>query len=290
MNELIKILEYFPDKEWDWHYLTSNPNISLEYIDNHPELPWVKENICRNPNITLNYVFQHPEIVWDWQALANNSGITLNDISSHPEIPWNYLYVSHNDNITLDFILENIEHFDTKEKSKNLGKGSLITLKNIEDHPELFWSKGVLSMNPNLTLDYVFDHPDDSDNKWEWLFICSNIGITYQDVMNHSDVLKKEMFIPLFCCNPNMTLDLIEKDITFSQYIGLSVINPSVSLEMIDTIYDKVEVKNAISLNPNITLEYIIEHEEIIKFGQSGLSTNRFKCQPYFEEAIIIRV
>jgi hypothetical protein len=33
------ILKY-PYKSWDWHYVSCNPNISMELIEAHPELPW----------------------------------------------------------------------------------------------------------------------------------------------------------------------------------------------------------------------------------------------------------
>ena len=39
-NELIKLLERFPDKNWDWYGLSKNPNVTMEYIEAHPDKKW----------------------------------------------------------------------------------------------------------------------------------------------------------------------------------------------------------------------------------------------------------
>lgn len=32
MNELVKLLEAFPKKRWEWSAVSANPNITWEYI------------------------------------------------------------------------------------------------------------------------------------------------------------------------------------------------------------------------------------------------------------------
>jgi hypothetical protein len=39
-NTLVKLLEKFPDKPWYWRAVSSNPNITFEYILEHPDKPW----------------------------------------------------------------------------------------------------------------------------------------------------------------------------------------------------------------------------------------------------------
>jgi hypothetical protein len=40
MNELPKILIKYPDKPWDWDYLSFNPNITMEFIEKYPDKHW----------------------------------------------------------------------------------------------------------------------------------------------------------------------------------------------------------------------------------------------------------
>ena len=38
-NTLIYLLEKYPDKEWDWIYISMNPNIKIEFIEKYPNKP-----------------------------------------------------------------------------------------------------------------------------------------------------------------------------------------------------------------------------------------------------------
>ena len=37
-NELMKLLEKYPDENWDWSFVSRNPNITMEFIEEHPEM------------------------------------------------------------------------------------------------------------------------------------------------------------------------------------------------------------------------------------------------------------
>ena len=39
-TELEKLLLKFPDKPWNWDYISCNPNITMEMIEAHPNKPW----------------------------------------------------------------------------------------------------------------------------------------------------------------------------------------------------------------------------------------------------------
>ena len=42
MNILTYLLEKYPDKPWDWnwYWISKNPNITMKMIETHPEKPW----------------------------------------------------------------------------------------------------------------------------------------------------------------------------------------------------------------------------------------------------------
>ena len=41
-----------PDKEWDWEYISWNPNITWEIVQDNPDRDWNWFFLSGNPNIT----------------------------------------------------------------------------------------------------------------------------------------------------------------------------------------------------------------------------------------------
>lgn len=52
-SELIKILDFYKYKNWEFYHLSSNPNIDLDYIKNNLDLPW-RDSLRYNPNFKPN--------------------------------------------------------------------------------------------------------------------------------------------------------------------------------------------------------------------------------------------
>ena len=34
------IIEKYPNKPWNWYYISWNPNITMEIIEKYPDKPW----------------------------------------------------------------------------------------------------------------------------------------------------------------------------------------------------------------------------------------------------------
>ena len=84
----------FPEKPWDWAWLSRNPSVKMSDVLEHPEKPWNWAELSRNPGIKLSDVLEHPEKPWNWIYLSNNPGIKLSDVLEHPEKPWNWAGLS----------------------------------------------------------------------------------------------------------------------------------------------------------------------------------------------------
>ena len=52
-NTLQKLIEKYPDKDWDWDELSRNPNITLEFIEKHPKKPWNWFKLQHNSNFKI---------------------------------------------------------------------------------------------------------------------------------------------------------------------------------------------------------------------------------------------
>ena len=60
-NTLVKLLEHFPNKKWNYEHLSLNQNITFEMVLAHPELPWCYSGLSRNK-------FNYPKRLKDYEA------------------------------------------------------------------------------------------------------------------------------------------------------------------------------------------------------------------------------
>lgn len=291
MNTLIRLIEEFPNKRWDCYELSRNPNLSLDYILSHPKISRDILWLGRNPNLTINYILKHPEINWwNWASVSSNSRITLEDIDNYPELPWDWQFVAMNSNITMEFILKHIDKFNSKNVCMFLGCSSNITIQDIENYPVLFWNKSSLSCNPNVTLDYMVDHPtDDHNNDWDCYSIAEHTSVSVQDIyMKYPEFFTDGKFTSALARNPNVTIDIIKNYPEFKLKKNTMWQNPSITLEDIESFDENDIDYEFVSLNPNLTYEWIVKNAE--KLDWTELSCNKFAYHPYFDNPIIIRI
>ena len=88
-----------------WTSISSNPNITMEFIENHLEEPWD----------------------WNWNDISSNPNITMEMIKKHTKKPWKWSSISSNPNLTLEFIEKHINKIDLGSLSEN--KFTLINSK-----------------------------------------------------------------------------------------------------------------------------------------------------------------
>ena len=117
-----------PDKNWDWYFISQNPNITMEMIEAHFDKPWEWEYVSSNQNLTMDFVEAHLDESWNWCAISRNPNLTMKFIKAHPELPWNWYGISCNPNITMNFI---------------------------ESHPDKNWDWCKICCNPNITMDFI---------------------------------------------------------------------------------------------------------------------------------------
>jgi len=47
--------------------------VKFQDILDHPEIPWNWHWLSKNPNVPLQYVLDHPELPWNWCGLSQNN-------------------------------------------------------------------------------------------------------------------------------------------------------------------------------------------------------------------------
>ena len=55
------LLEKYPNKPWNWEWISYNPNITMEFIEKYPNKPWDWHWMSHNPNINMEMIEKHPE-------------------------------------------------------------------------------------------------------------------------------------------------------------------------------------------------------------------------------------
>ena len=93
-NNFIKLLNEFPDKPWNWEFVSSNSNITWDIINNNPDKPWNGYCISMNPNITWDIIRDNPDKPWDLYYLTYNPNITWDIIKDNPDKDWDWNVIS----------------------------------------------------------------------------------------------------------------------------------------------------------------------------------------------------
>ena len=59
----------------EWDYISCNPSITWDIIQQNPDKPWNWFYISYNPNITWEIIQQNPDKAWDWFYVSTNKGL-----------------------------------------------------------------------------------------------------------------------------------------------------------------------------------------------------------------------
>ena len=84
----------YPNKQWNWDFISNNPNLTLEIIMKYPNKPWDWDTISQNSNITMEMIESNPDKPWNWGCISFNPNLTMYMIETYPEKPWNWKYIA----------------------------------------------------------------------------------------------------------------------------------------------------------------------------------------------------
>lgn len=71
-NQLLNLINEFPDKTWSWYGIACNPNLNMKFILDNPDKSWDWFRISCNTNITLQNILDNPDKPWDWHRISRN--------------------------------------------------------------------------------------------------------------------------------------------------------------------------------------------------------------------------
>jgi hypothetical protein len=123
----------------DYNYLSSNPNLTIQFINAHPIENWNWHRISCNYGISFEDIMQCPKK--QWQELSENPNVTIEIIKNNLDLPWNLHGLCRNPSITMELVT-------LLPKMKN--KTGSMNWKNLEETCEQV--KAIKILHPNLTI------------------------------------------------------------------------------------------------------------------------------------------
>lgn len=154
-----------------WEGLSMHPNITIIDIFNNSSYPWKPRYVSMNPNLTSSEIINNSDYLWHIPSISSNPGINERDIYKNTLKTIGYEYdtmsLSANPNLPIAYVNDNLEkkwNFFLISK-----KASLI---DIEKFPKIPWNNEGLSLNKNITADFVIRH---NEINWDYQKLCMHI-------------------------------------------------------------------------------------------------------------------
>lgn len=207
----------------DWQLLSANPAVTTMDIINNPTYNWNDRYLSSNPNITSNFILNEGKIrKWFFPSICSNSGITATDIfkstlKSFGE--WNYKTLSDNINLPTMYVHNNLN------KDWNFHSISMHTsINDFESFRRIPWDIHGLSSNINITFDYVKNNPD---LPWDYPSLLMNNSIRLDEILENYDWFYNRWTLSqpmetFILSNETITFDWIKKNEKYVDWKRLS--------------------------------------------------------------------
>lgn len=288
--KLIDILKEYPEDEWEWEYISENPNIKMEDITNNPGLPWYWYKIDKNPNITLDFIIDNMDEDWDWYSICKNLNITIDfinevsdtqhfldsnqenwrtiiqnlnikiqDIINNPNKPWYWNQII-NKSWYLEIMGENPGqdiNMKNYEYQYLISTNTRIKMEDIINNPDKPWAWNLLSQNKGIKIEDVINN---SDLPWDWKEISKRDDITGDIVINNSSLPWDWYSVSRIS---TITIDDIINNYELPWNWYWITYNPSITFNDIISNLELPWDWRSVSEKPNIKLEYIINNLEL---------------------------
>lgn len=142
--------------------IPDDPNFGMYDLKTVSKLKFDRENFygaySKNINLRVDDILKRPKAQWDWHQISQNPNITKDFIFKHPNLPWNY-GILRNPNISPQEVLDNYNIFyNMAFKMMNIPGGIPPGMRF-----DIMFSgilKSELVENPNLTLEFLSEHPE----------------------------------------------------------------------------------------------------------------------------------
>lgn len=247
MSRFETILLEHSKASWNWALVSGNPSVSFDFILRNSQLPWIPKYVSSNVNVSEKDVLANLEYPWDFEGLCMNPNLSLEFFESYIIKP------------------ESVKRVDWHLLSCNPS----ITMIDVINHPKYSWNDRYLSMNPNLSSNYILN--EGKDRKWFIPFVCSNAGISERDIFKSTMRSMFEWDYRNLSANPNLPIAYVNKNM--SKDWNYHSISTNASITDINSFQKVKWDSHGLSMNSKINFQYV-EQQKQIKWDYSCLLSN----------------
>ena len=236
------IINKYSYKTWDWEWLIENTDINIEYhipfnlIEKYP-YKWDYQYLSYNPNLTEDFILKYSYQNWDIDYLIKNNKITdFNALSKfksickyiidkYPTKSWDCEWLIENTDINIEYHIpfNLIEKYPYKWFYFYLSINPNLTEEFILKYPYQYWNIDYLIKNNKITDfnalskfrnidEYIIDNYPNKPWNWEWLIKNTDINIEKYIPLNLIEKYRyKKWNYWKLSKNPNLTEEFILK-------------------------------------------------------------------------------
>ena len=209
-----KLKEVSIFKNWNFDFLSLNPNIKFVDIIQYRYFNWNWRYVSSKDDLDFNFVFDNINLSWDWYQLSGNKNLTLEILDKNIDLNWDLEMVSVNPKLTFTNP-KKYPMIDFYYLSQNVNLTFDIVLNNLDNN----WDFDQLSSHPNLTFDFLFNHIDIIE--WNWYLLSRHQNLSFDIIqeyfnLNHHDHINSvhKWDMKGLSENPNLTIDFIIRNHT----------------------------------------------------------------------------
>lgn len=198
-NVTWEIIQSHPQYAWNYKLMSENPNITLDIMEQHPEYNWNIRNFCKNPNITLEFLQKYNRShKLSWFDISKNDSMTFDLIAEYSEFPWSRLGLCMNPNVSMSLANEH-DLFEVSTLALSSNEG--ILPHDIEfTRDKYLWNSSAIQLNRNITWENVLDFVTNFDD-----FLMNNENTTFDLIERYLD--RSSYALTYSICKNNFTLE-----------------------------------------------------------------------------------
>ena len=104
LKELLQIPDL--DSKIDFLSLSSNPNLSLQWLQHFPEGDWDLQKLSHHPNFCLEWFNMFSVDQWDFQEISKNKNFPLCILDEYPDANWDFQAISYHNQLNCYWFIE----------------------------------------------------------------------------------------------------------------------------------------------------------------------------------------
>lgn len=258
-DNLIEIMNDFPEFPWNMRALSANKSITLDFIIKNPQLNWDYVMMSLNPTIKLKDILaNHKYLPWNWIEFSVNDELTIEMIKSNLDLPWSLFYCCGNINIPVHHFLECNELWDVWSWI-SLSTRLDLDISHILNYQDAPWDWTSLARNPKINASVLMFFPQripKTEDIWE--SIPWNQSITIHQVIKNLDLNWDWYDLSIFISDTNAIL--YNLDLPW-QWANISK-NAFIDIDKLIELHPKKLIWSFISKNPAINWKTVKKYRE----------------------------